>query len=76
MTQILAPAALEPAQTAFQSRDLVLSCSLCWSGQGDCTDPASGAVVCFSCAAELAAGRTSTHAQDDSAGVRDGKPRP
>lgn len=38
---------------AAPAADLVLSCSLCWSGSGDCTDPGTGAVVCFGCMAEL-----------------------
>jgi hypothetical protein len=33
--------------------DLILSCSLCWSGSGDTTDPATGAVVCYACLADL-----------------------
>lgn len=48
--------------TAAPARDAVLSCSRCWSGNGDTTDPGSGATVCWSCLAELEARRAVTPA--------------
>jgi hypothetical protein len=43
--------------------DAILSCSLCWSGNGDTLDSETGATVCWECQAELSSRRAHPAAQ-------------
>jgi hypothetical protein len=63
MTAIAPPAALERLSSAVELPAPVLSCSLCWSGQGDVCDPGSGAWLCVECARE--AGRIEGYAETE-----------